>query len=182
MLVVPLADADVNVPGVMATLVAPVAAQLSVLLAPEFMLVGFAEKELIVGAEPFPEDELVPQPTSPTQTARMRSTAERCSLEESFSHPEICVFPQLPFGAEVRSLDRIQLFGCIPGSLLPQAVVAVALSGRSPLDRLRQLINRVIRVIRHSTAELAASANAVVGKFRSAASEASFVDSPMPRR
>ena len=48
-LVEPLADVDVNVPGVMATLVAPVVAQLSVLLEPEVILVGLAVKELIVG-------------------------------------------------------------------------------------------------------------------------------------
>jgi hypothetical protein len=39
----------VKVPGVMAILVAPVVAQLSVLLDPEVMLVGFALKELITG-------------------------------------------------------------------------------------------------------------------------------------
>ena len=38
-----------KVPGVMAILVAPVVAQLSVLLDPEVMLVGFALKELITG-------------------------------------------------------------------------------------------------------------------------------------
>ena len=48
-LVEPLANADVNVPGVMAILVAPVVAQLSVLLAPELMLVGLAVNELMVG-------------------------------------------------------------------------------------------------------------------------------------
>ena len=48
-LVEPLAAVDVNVPGVMAILVAPVVAQLSVLLEPEVMLVGLAVKELIVG-------------------------------------------------------------------------------------------------------------------------------------
>jgi len=53
MLVVPVADVDVNVPGVMAMLVAPGAAQLSVLLAPEFTFVGFAAKDVIVGREPF---------------------------------------------------------------------------------------------------------------------------------
>jgi hypothetical protein len=47
MLVEPLADVDVNVPGVMATLVAPATDQLSVLLVPELMLVGFAAKEVI---------------------------------------------------------------------------------------------------------------------------------------
>jgi len=40
---------DVNVPGVMAILVAPVVVQLSVLLEPEVMLAGLAVKELIVG-------------------------------------------------------------------------------------------------------------------------------------
>jgi len=48
-LVEPLADVDVNVPGVIARLVAPVVAQLSVLLEPEVMLVGLAVKELIIG-------------------------------------------------------------------------------------------------------------------------------------
>ena len=48
-LVEPLADVEVNVPGVMAMLVAPVVSQLSVLLDPEVILVGLAVKELIVG-------------------------------------------------------------------------------------------------------------------------------------
>ena len=39
-----------NVPGVMARLVAPVVAQLSVLLEPEVILVGLAVKELILGS------------------------------------------------------------------------------------------------------------------------------------
>ena len=48
-LVEPLADVDVNVPGVMVMLGAPVVAQFSVLLEPEEMLVGLAAKELTVG-------------------------------------------------------------------------------------------------------------------------------------
>jgi hypothetical protein len=48
-LVEPLANVDVNVPGVMAILVAPVVSQLSVLLEPEVMLVGLAVNELMVG-------------------------------------------------------------------------------------------------------------------------------------
>ena len=48
-LVEPLADVDVKLPGVMATLVAPLTAQLNVLLEPEAILAGFALKELIVG-------------------------------------------------------------------------------------------------------------------------------------
>ena len=51
-LVEPLAEVDVNVPGVMAILVAPLVAQLSVLLEPELTLVGLAAKALIVGTLP----------------------------------------------------------------------------------------------------------------------------------
>jgi hypothetical protein len=45
----PLADVDVNDPGVIATPVAPVVAQLRVLLDPALMLVGLAVKDVIVG-------------------------------------------------------------------------------------------------------------------------------------
>jgi hypothetical protein len=48
-LVEPLAEVDVNVPGVMAMLVAPVVTQLSAVLEPETMLAGLALKELIAG-------------------------------------------------------------------------------------------------------------------------------------
>ena len=48
-LVEPLVDVDVNVPGVMAIFVAPFVDQLSVLLAPEFIVAGPAANELIVG-------------------------------------------------------------------------------------------------------------------------------------
>lgn len=40
---------EVNVPGVMARLVAPLVVQLSVLLEPELMVVGLAVNELMVG-------------------------------------------------------------------------------------------------------------------------------------
>lgn len=58
----------------MLMLVAPVAAQLSVLLDPAVMLAGFAAKEVIVGREAFPPAELdaPPQLTSPTQAERRR--------------------------------------------------------------------------------------------------------------
>ncbi len=52
-LVEPLAEVEVNVPGVMLRLDAPVVVQLSVLLAPEVTLVGFAAKELITGFAEF---------------------------------------------------------------------------------------------------------------------------------
>jgi hypothetical protein len=45
----PLAVVEVNVPGVMAIAVAPVTAQLNVVLAPELTLVGFAVKEPMAG-------------------------------------------------------------------------------------------------------------------------------------
>jgi hypothetical protein len=45
----PRADVDVNVPGVMATLVAPAVAQLRVVVAPEVIDGGSAAKERIVG-------------------------------------------------------------------------------------------------------------------------------------
>jgi hypothetical protein len=48
-LVEPLAEVEVNVPGVMAIVVAPLVAQLSLLLEPETTLAGLAVKELIVG-------------------------------------------------------------------------------------------------------------------------------------
>jgi hypothetical protein len=53
-LVEPLADVDVNVPGVIAILVAPLVAQLKVLLEPDGMLVGLAVKELMVGLPAVP--------------------------------------------------------------------------------------------------------------------------------
>jgi hypothetical protein len=86
MLVEPLADGDVNVPGVMAILDAPAAAQLSVLVVPEFMLVGFAANDVIVGTEPFPvvvlDDVAAPQPAKPTQANRVKTRAQRPSPEK----------------------------------------------------------------------------------------------------
>lgn len=49
MLVEPLAEVDVKVPGVMDTLVAPLVDQFNVLLEPELILVGLAVSKLIVG-------------------------------------------------------------------------------------------------------------------------------------
>jgi hypothetical protein len=48
-LIEPLAEVDVNVPGVMAIDVAPLVDQLRVLLAPEVIVAGLPAKELIVG-------------------------------------------------------------------------------------------------------------------------------------
>ena len=79
-LVEPLADVDVNVPGVIAILVAAVVVQLSVLLAPEFMVAGSTVKEVIVGLEGFPVGEpevIAPQPASPTQANRTMARAQK---------------------------------------------------------------------------------------------------------
>ena len=85
-LVEPLAKVDVNVPGVMATLVAPVVAQLSVLLTPELMVVGLALKDVIAGMDPFPEDVLddVPaaQPDRMAQTTKVNDSAHNSSPKE----------------------------------------------------------------------------------------------------
>ncbi len=82
-LVEPLTAPDVNVPGVMAILVASVVAQLSVLLVPEFMLVGAAVKEAIGGAESVPGSEFDCiaglQPASPTQADRISTIAQESS-------------------------------------------------------------------------------------------------------
>ena len=48
----PLADVDVNALGVMAILVAPLVAQLNVLLFPEAMPAGLAAKDVTVGVDP----------------------------------------------------------------------------------------------------------------------------------
>jgi hypothetical protein len=48
----PLALVDVNVPGVMERVAAPLLAQLSVVLEPEWMLAGLALKDVMVGADP----------------------------------------------------------------------------------------------------------------------------------
>lgn len=85
MLVEPLAEVDVNVPGVMAMLAAPAADQLRVLLAPELMLAGFAAKEPICGTELFPGGKLceVPeaQPARPAQRSGKRASAQSPGLE-----------------------------------------------------------------------------------------------------
>ena len=103
----PLADVEVKVPGVMAILVAPAATQLSVLLVPEFMLVGFATKDVIIGPDPFDDefDELEPQPSSPSN--KMRSTAQRPRREEFSLQFHVYAFPWLPLGVEVGSLNEL---------------------------------------------------------------------------
>jgi len=72
----PLANVEVNVPGVIAMLTTSVVVQLSVLLAPELIPVGFAAKELIAGVDCglFPVGDVdAPQAARPTQVRRTRA-------------------------------------------------------------------------------------------------------------
>lgn len=148
MLVEPLADVDVNVPGVMAILVAPAVTQLSVLLAPEFTFVGSAVKDVIVGTEPFPEgalDELTPpQPASPAQANRTRTSAQRARPDDS-GPGELRVFLRNELVESMSNPKQSQS--------IAHAVVAVAACGPSPLDDPSRSFIGLLCVIRRSTTE-----------------------------
>lgn len=75
-LVEPVAEVDVKVPGVMARLVAPVTDQLNVVLEPGLMPVGFAANDVIVGGEPFPEEDDVPPQAAKPRQAKIRINAD----------------------------------------------------------------------------------------------------------
>jgi len=147
-LVEPLTDVDVNVPGVMATLVASAAAQLSVLLAPEPMLAGSAVKEVIVGTEPFSGgalDEVVePQPASPAQANRMR-TSEQRSSPGKWSPGELRIL-QDESVESVRNPKQTQS--------IAHRELAVALRGPSPLGPPASFVHQVLRVIGRSTVDV----------------------------
>lgn len=82
----PLAAVEVKVPGVMAMVVAPVVAQLSVLPAPELMLVGLAAKDVMVGLGEaggrFDDAMVLPQPARPAQVSRRRAAAKKLRAAE----------------------------------------------------------------------------------------------------
>ena len=77
---------EVNVPGEIEIAVAPLVAQLRVLLVPELMLAGFAEKEVIVGADPVPGGAFAeifpPQLVRPMQASRAKTSAQRLRPRE----------------------------------------------------------------------------------------------------
>lgn len=91
---------DVNAPGVMAIPVAPVVAQFSMLFAPEFMLVGDAIKDVTFGADPL-DEVAAPQPTSPTQASRARTSAQRSGPAE-LSPQGLSLFLQNELGESIR--------------------------------------------------------------------------------
>ena len=77
---------ELNAPGEIEIDVAPLVAQLRVLLVPELMLAGFAVKDVIVGAAPVPGDGFAeifpPQLVRPIQASRRTSRAQRFSPED----------------------------------------------------------------------------------------------------
>ena len=86
-MVEPLAAVEVNVPGVIEMLVAPVVTQLSVLL-PELRLTGLAVNDEIVGGascsrEPCPpaDDPEEPQLSNPRQSNKRKMSAKRPHFE-----------------------------------------------------------------------------------------------------
>jgi hypothetical protein len=98
-IVEPLADAELNPPGEIEIVVAPLAAQLNVLLAPELMLAGLAPKDVIVGADPFPclafVEPVVPaQPAKPTQAPRASANAKPTHPEEVPLRESAFLFPK----------------------------------------------------------------------------------------
>ena len=102
----PLAAGEVNVPGVMVTVVAPVAAQLNVLLVLEFMAEGAAVKDVMSGTEPLLVEDfgkVAPvQPASAAQARKIRASAQEFNLEE-FSWRELDSFPQVKLGKLMRN-------------------------------------------------------------------------------
>jgi hypothetical protein len=104
----PLADADVNVPGVMVTFVAPVVAQLNVLLDPDAMLVSLAVKEVIVGFAPVTVDGGTRlHPVIPAQIHRIRKSAHTPTPRETLRH-------ELGMLLESRRFERVENFFCSP--------------------------------------------------------------------
>ena len=83
----PLADAEVKVPGVMATLVAPVVDQLSVVLAPETMVASLAVKEVIAGFAPLTVDGGTRlHPVKPAQVQRKKRSAQKTARKETLRY------------------------------------------------------------------------------------------------
>jgi hypothetical protein len=86
-MVEPLADDELKLPGEIEIVVAPLVTQLSVAFAPEFMLAGFAAKEVTDGTEPEFDVEfgalvVLPQPANPTHTSNSGTRAQRESRED----------------------------------------------------------------------------------------------------
>ena len=105
-----------SVPGVIAIVVAPVVAQLSVLLEPDLMLAGLAVKDVTVGAESLPgtvevESGLLvepPQLAKPMHVSRTRAPAHCASPDES--HAELTPPPGQEIGERKRNPSSATTF------------------------------------------------------------------------
>lgn len=122
----PLVDVDVNVPGAIAIVSAPLVAQLSKLLEPEIMLSGPAVNELIVGTAPFAGDCIdgftEPQPANKAQPSRMR----KCALR---FRPKDFLSGELGFLSQEELVDEIGL----PSNRLLAIVSRVSVRDISPV-------------------------------------------------
>jgi hypothetical protein len=115
------------VPGVTAMLVAPVVTQLSILLEPDLMLAGLAEKDVTAGAERVcgvvadGSGLLVepPQPVSSADTSRPRATARRPSPVRT----ELTIRLPAEVGERKRNPSVVTPFMIIARLRRPQAVM-----------------------------------------------------------
>ena len=77
-LVDPVAEVELNVPGEIEIVVAPLVVHFSVLLVPVVTLVGLAAKDVIEGAVPVPVVfvvvEALPQPDKPTHASKISAS------------------------------------------------------------------------------------------------------------
>src|ERR1700722_9922993 len=151
-LVEPPAELDVKLPGVMAIVVAPLADQLTVLLAPELMLVGLAENEVIEGFEVlFPDDAVdAPlQPANQTQTDRTNISAQRVAIEicePSFNLLRFNRSLRGEFATSIACPFKPAHAGCLRALIqgISAGIVLVAHYGRSPFDRVSVMLSPVI--------------------------------------
>jgi hypothetical protein len=85
-LVDPVAEVELNGPGEIAIVVAPLVVQFSVLLVPVVTLVGLAAKDVIEGAVPVPVGfdvvEALPQPDKPTYASKISPSRAQKSRRE----------------------------------------------------------------------------------------------------
>jgi hypothetical protein len=141
-LVVPLADVEENVPGEIATVVAPDVLQLSVLLAPELIPAGLAVKELIAGSEPFSEGDALdePHPSDAAKAHKIAASApKRAFPPRSQAAPNLLVWRNL---AELMRTPSVLPATAADGHAIAAASVKgiaamaafVALYGFSPTD------------------------------------------------
>jgi hypothetical protein len=108
----PLAATEVNPPGLIAMLVAPLVAQLRVVLAPALIPEGLAENSLIVGAVPeFAAGGFV----TPAQLARSMAKTTRARRARKWS----C--------KDARNASRLEMAHCFSCSCLAHAAMATSL-------------------------------------------------------